>query len=121
MEVEEMKIGKDGLDTKFELNGEEIKLTKLSSIEELNEAHSNMVAIVCEEFFEMAKMYADEKGIELNQVFESKKRLEDSFQNYLSDFMERLVDNAAICANANWELFKRQRENPDNNDKHYDA
>ncbi len=119
MEIKEMRIGEDGLDIKFELNGEEIKLTKLSSIKELNKAHSYIVAIVCEEFFELTKMYAEEKGIELNEVFESQKHMDNAFNSYLAEFMDLLIKNAIIHSKANYKLFKKQRE--DSKNKRCDA
>lgn len=114
MEIKEMRVGEDGLDTKFELNGEEIKLTKLDNPKELSKAHTYLTAIICEEFFELTKMYANEKGIELNEVFESQEHLDNAMQNYIADFLQLLIKNAIIHTKANYELFKRQREETKN-------
>lgn len=119
MEVKEIRIGADGLDTKFEFNGEEIKLTKLENLKELSKAHTYLVAIICEEFFELTKMYANENGIEVNEVFESKEHLDNAMQNYISDFLQLLIKNAVMHSKANFELFKKQRE--ENNNERCDA
>lgn len=119
MEIKEMKIGEEGLDATLIIEGKEIKLGQLKDHKELNTAQSYMCAIICEQFFELAKMYADEKGIELNQVFESQEHLDNAFKSYIAEFMEQLVKNAIVHSKANWELFKHQRENPE--PKHYDA
>ena len=110
MEIKEMRIGEEGLDTKFELNGEVVKLTKLESVKELSKAHSYLTAVICEEFFELTRMYAESKGIELNEVFESQEHLDNAMKSYIADFLELLIKNAIVHSKANFELFKRQRE-----------
>ena len=114
MEVKELALDENGLETYFELNGEQVKLTKLNDIKELNKAHSYIAAVICEQFFEMAKMYADEHNIELNEVFESQAHMDNAFKSYISDFMQLLIKNAVMHSQANYALFKRQRENAKN-------
>ena len=119
MEIKELQVGADGLDTKFELNGEEIKLTKLANPKELDKAHTYLTAIICEEFFELTKMYAESKGIEINEVFKTQEHLDNSMQNYIADFLEQLIKTAVVHSKTNFELFKRQRE--ENENKRCDA
>ena len=110
METKKIGIDKDGLDVEFEFDGEKIKLTNLGSAKELSVAHSYLAAVICEEFFEFAKMHADEKGVEISDVFESKGQLDGAMQRYLGDFIRLLIECAIANADANYELFKRKKE-----------
>lgn len=110
MKVKEIKVGQKGVETKFELAGEEIKLTQLDKPEELSLAHASISAIVCEEFFELADMLAEQEGKRLCDFFESEEQLDKLFKRYLSNFTETLVQTAIVHARANYKLFERQRE-----------
>lgn len=113
MEIKEMRIGKEGLEATLVIGGKEVKLGQLKDAKELNNAQSYMCAVICEQFFELVKMYADEKGIELHEVFKDENHLDNSFQIYLAEFMEKLVKTAAVNSEAIWEFLKKQRENPE--------
>lgn len=38
--------------------------------------------------------------------------MDDAFQRYIAEFMKQLIESAVVQAEANWELFKEQKENP---------
>ena len=110
IEIDEVKVGPDGIEGKLILGEREFKVTKLETTKELKMAHAGLCAAICCEFFELASMVAKEEGKQLCDFFESKEHLENSFKNYLKDFTETLVDNAVVHASANYALFEKQRE-----------
>ena len=116
MEIKEIKVGEngEGLEVELKVNGQEFKIANLQTPRELDNAHNILIAIICAEFFELTRMYAKKKGVEVYQVFESKKHLENAFQNYIADFMNDFVKSAVIHANKNWELFENQKEDAKN-------
>lgn len=112
MEVKELIIGEEGLNATLVINGEEIKVGNLADEKEFHKAQAYICTLICDHFFELTKMYADKKGIAIYEVFESREKLDDAFQRYIAEFMKHLIDNAVVQAEANWELFKDQKENP---------
>ena len=109
MEIKELRIGRDGLDARLIIDGEEIKVGKLADTKELKKAQNYLCSVICEQFFELIRMYADEKGIEMHNVFNSQNDLDDAFESYIADVMDTLVKNAVLHSKVNWELFKEQK------------
>lgn len=112
MKVKEFIVGEEGLNATLVINGEEIKVGNLADEKEFHKAQAYIFTLICDHFFELMKMYADKKGIAIYEVFESREKMDDAFQRYIAEFMKQLIDNAVIQAEANWELFKDQKENP---------
>lgn len=94
----------------FLFEGKEIKLSGLKKTSEITTAHSYLSAIICAQFFDLARILAEKKGVKLWEFFEDKNHFENAFKNYISTFGTLLIKNAVLSSEKNWQLIKEKKE-----------